>query len=603
MGRLIKAVLISALLLALQQTLPGPASAMPEVPDPLSNGQSHNDAIELLKKSEFDKAIELESGILKSDPKDLTARFILAIAYLGAGDEKKAAEQARSARDADPAFASEIYGAMGRFYVTKKRFHKALVYFHEALGLKEDPGVIRHVASIYLSQGLLKNAKAYFERLLPIEPDYLNLSRIYLAEGDFDRAVEFANEAIKTDPRTTGAYLVLGTASLLTGRLDDARANFELLGRTNPEFFLTSYFLGMINVVGRDYDTALKDFQTLITHSPRLREGYLNSAVVLHQKGELKKAAEMARLAVDEDPLDPVSRVVLGNIYISSKDYEKAREELNKAADAYPEFSARTGWEKRLSADGDPARFNTALILNRAGLYRQTIELVPDDDGEPLLIIMRARAEEKLGHRASAEAAYRKALEADPGLVPAYAGLGDIHEAKGDHARAAEHYFKAALLAPESVRLRTRLAEIYADSGNTDRAIEEYRKIISASPATVAAYQKIASVLASKGDLEEAVEYAKKGVALDPEDAETRDTLGWTYFRMGRYREAFETSSVLEKSGNASPMAYYHLGRIYQELNMPVNARDAFEKALNLNDEFPGSAEAKRRLKALSGLG
>jgi len=36
---------------------------------------------------------------------------------------------------------------------------------------------------------------------------------------------------------------------------------------------------------------------------------------------------------------------------------------------------------------------------------------------------------------------------------------------------------------------------------------------------------------------------------------------------------------------------------------MPLNARDAFEKALNLNDEFPESVEAKRRLKALSGLG
>ncbi|HEY4706373.1 MAG TPA: tetratricopeptide repeat protein [Thermodesulfobacteriota bacterium] len=603
MGRVMKAVALSALLLALLQASHGSAFAMPEIPEPLKNGESHSDAIELLKKSEFGKAIELESGILRSDPGDLTARFILAIAYLGAGEEKNAAEQASSVRETDPAFASEIYAAMGRFYVTKKRFHKALVYFHEALGLREDPGVIRHIATIYLGQGLIKNAKAYFERLLPLEPDYLNLSRIYLAENDFEKAQEFASEAIKADPGTTGAYLVLGTACLLTGQLDGAKANFEILGRTNPEFFLTSYFLGMINVAGKDYDAALKDFQTLITRSPRLREGYLNAAVALHQKGELKEAAEMARKAVDEDPLDPVAHVVLGNIHLSAKDYGLAGEELIKAAEAYPEFSSRAVIDKRLGAGGDAARFNTAVILNRAGLYRQTVEMIPEDDKEPLLLLMAARALEKQGQRDRAESYYRKALSMDPALVPAYTGLGDISEANGGHDEAAEMYFKAALLYPESERLKTRLAEIYARSGKTGLAIEEYRKIISASPGSVAAYRKIASVLASRGDLDEALDYAKKGFAHNPEDAVMRDTLGWIYFRMGKFRDAIEASSPIERDGNADATAYYHLGLIYQELDMPLNARDAFEKALNLNDEFPESVEAKRRLKALSGLG
>ncbi len=602
MGRPVKALLISVLLAAVLQALSAGAHAMPELPEPLKNGESHNDAIELLKKSEFGKVIELESGILKSDPGDLTARFILAIAYLGAGEEKSAAEQAGSVKERDRDFASEIYAAMGRFYLTKKRYHKALVYFHEALGLKEDPGVIRHIASIYLGQGLVKNARTYFEMLLPLEPDYLNLSRIYLAEGEFEKAGEFANEAIKSDPSLTGAYLVLGTACLLTGELDGARANFELLSRTNPEFFLTSYFLGMIDVVAKDYDGALKDFQTLITHSPRLREGYLNAAVVFHRKGDLRKAAEMARKAVDEDPLDPLSRVVLGNIHLSQKDFKSAREELGKAADAFPEFRG-SGLEKKLAADGDAATFNTALILNRAGLYRQTVELVPADEEEPLLLLMAARAFEKQGDKERAATFYRKALDADQGLVPAYTGLGDISEQNGMHDEAARMYFKAALLYPESASLRTRLAEIYELSGKRALAVEEYRKIISASPGSAAPYQKIALLLASEGDLAGALDFAKKGLALNPEDAEARDTLGWIYFRMGKFREAFEASSRIEKDGNASPTAYYHLGLIYQELEMPLNARDAFERALNMNDEFPDSAEAKRRLKALSGLG
>ncbi|MBW7956439.1 MAG: tetratricopeptide repeat protein [Deltaproteobacteria bacterium] len=575
-----------------------------EPPATLPNSAQHNEAIEFMKKNEFGKAAELEENILDRDPLDQTARFILAIAYLGMNAEKKAVEQAQSARESDAGFAAEIYGAMGRFFMTKARYHKSLVYFQEALKIKDDPGILRHVASIYLSQGLFKNARDCYERLLRTDPDYLNLSRINLAEGDFDKAIEYAGEVLKSEPDSPGAHLVLGTAYLLNGMAREAKGSFQALSRSNPEFFLTTYFLGVIGLIEEDYKEALKSFQSLIAISPGLREGLLNAAVTLQLQGELSQARDMALKAIDEDPLDPVARITLGGVLLSLGEGEKGREELGKAADLFPELQMPAKESDLLfgTSGREAAKVSLALLYNRAGLYRETVAYVPETEKNPLIRVLRARALERQGKLAQAEGEYRMIIEEHPGMVSAYTGLGELFESVNDFERAAEFFSKAARSAPESIRIRTKLADSYAKAGKVDDAAREYVKVIS-SARPVTAYRKLASLLADKrGDLKEALKYARKGSALDPEDAAMADTLGWIYYKMGRHGDALAVYSRLERNGDADSTALYRLGLVYIELGDHERAGSAIERALDLNDEFPGSEEAKQTLKRISGL-
>lgn len=604
MRRALGALFLPVILAAFVSMGAGRSHAIIEPPAALPNSSAHNEAIEFMKKNEFGKAAELEEGILDRDPHDQTARFILAIAYLGMNAEKKAVEQALSAREADAGFAAEIYAAMGRFFMTKGRYHKSLVYFRETLKIKDDPGVLRHVASIYLAQGLLGNARECYEKLLDMEPDYLNLSRIHLAEADFARAAEYAEAALKSEPDSPGALLVLGTAYLLDDRPKEARERFQALSRSNPEFFLTSYFLGVISMMEGDFKEAVKDFRSLITLSPGLREGYLNAAVGLHIEGQLAEARDTALKAVEEDPLDPVARIALGGVLLSSGETKKGREELDKAADLFPEL--------HMSAEGPghlfgpqgaaAARVSLALLYNRAGLFRQTVSAVSPEEENPFLRVLRARALERLGRLAEAESEYGIIIEEHPGMVSAYTGLGELFESVNDFERAADLYSKAARMAPDSIRIRTKLADSYARVERIDDAVREYRRIISAAR-SVKAYQRLASILAEKrGDLKGALKYALKGSALDPEDAAMTDTLGWIYYRMGRHGDALAVYSRLERSGEADPLAWYRMGLVYIELGKDESAGAAIERALDMNDEFPGSEEAKKTLKRISGL-
>lgn len=603
MRKLLCTLLAAAVLTVAGQAMPGDALAIPSQPDFTRNGALHAEALESLKKSDYGKVVEIETKLAGEDPGDLTARYILAIAYLGLDKEKDAVNQAEKAHLADPVFAGDIYGAMGRYYITKRRFHKALTYLQRSLELKEEPSVIKHIATIYLGQGLIGHAKSYLEKLLPTEPDYLNLSRIYLAEADFRNAEKYAREALKADNRATGAYLVLGTAYLLTGKTDEAYSNFLILKQTNPEFFLASYFTGLIKTLQKDYDGAFENFQSLINLAPGLKEGYLNAAAAAHLKGDLEKARQMASAAIEHDPLDPAARLALGNVLSSLKDYKAAKAEYMKSADFFPDFGTQAFKpEDYFKEQDDAAKLTLAVLLNRAGLYGETSALVSGSgSSNPFLRTALARALNKLGQKSAAEKEYRQILSEFPGLSTALAGLGELYDGAEEPEKAAASYAKAAEKIPG---LRLKLADLYAASGEVDKAADEYRRVIAESKESSVPYNRLARLLLEKKqDAEGALKYAVKGSSVNPEDHEMKDTLGLIYLSKGQYEKALSAYSGIISNGTTNPAAYYRIGLIYKKLGRSMDAAGAFEKALNINDEFPESQEAKKHLRELSGIG
>ena len=71
-------------------------------------------------------------------------------------------------------------------------------------------------------------------------------------------------------------------------------------------------------------------------------------------------------------------------------------------------------------------------------------------------------------------------------------------------------------------------------------------------------------------------------------------TLGWTYFRMGRYNEALAEIDRALKTDPNEPEILQHRGDILEKLGRSAEAREAWEKALKLD---PGrSAEILQRL-------
>src|SRR5207244_3467795 len=88
------------------------------------------------------------------------------------------------------------------------------------------------------------------------------------------------------------------------------------------------------------------------------------------------------------------------------------------------------------------------------------------------------------------------------------------------------------------------------------------------------------------------------------------DSLGWVLFRRGKLAEAkkeLERAAALPDGDD--PVIFEHLGDVYQQLQMPTEARRAWEHALRLYDqglrriEEDRYQELRRKLKTTKGSG
>ncbi len=132
------------------------------------------------------------------------------------------------------------------------------------------------------------------------------------------------------------------------------------------------------------------------------------------------------------------------------------------------------------------------------------------------------------GDIAGAVAAYERALECDPNIFDARAGLmwrlalgGSVEEAAREAARAAE-------LAPTDARLRIRIGETWDRLGQYDRALESYRAALALDPTNPEGHMGVAIELARVGDISEAESHlSQAGGAAERADSRVRLAIAW----------------------------------------------------------------------------
>jgi Flp pilus assembly protein TadD len=98
-------------------------------------------------------------------------------------------------------------------------------------------------------------------------------------------------------------------------------------------------------------------------------------------------------------------------------------------------------------------------------------------------------------------------------------------------------------------------------------------------------------------NLERAEEMIVKAVKLRPNDGFIADSLGWVYYRSGRYEEAvtaLERAVALEP---ADPIINEHLGDAYWRVGRILEARFQWQRALKFQPETPRIADLKAKLE------
>jgi tetratricopeptide (TPR) repeat protein len=296
--------------------------------------------------------------------------------------------------------------------------------------------------------------------------------------GALDAAVDAYRAAADARPAPRGAANHLVLALVKAGRSPDAIARARALTKAAPGEAESWFTLGLAQA-DVDVDGAIDSFRRALAIDPRHVLAHYNLALVLYHADRLQPALDELNRALAIQPR-PEVHYTLGIVRWHQGDLEGAAKALNDAVSANPAYAdAYLALGTVFKARGDLRRAVTAL--KRAGELRpdlpaphvvlaQTLTLAGDETGartasaeaDRLRTISQQSQEaatltavgtEKLnaGDAAAAADVFRRATRAFDAFAPAHYQLGRALDRLGQHDAARAAFARAQQLNPALV--------------------------------------------------------------------------------------------------------------------------------------------------------
>lgn len=191
--------------------------------------------------------------------------------------------------------------------LAKGELGEARTWFDKAVGRRpEFANAVAGDGMVYLKEGRLSDAIAKIDAALQLDPANSIANNYYAAkflkEKDFTQAINYARQALVSDPDSRDAYQILAAAYYELGLYDVG----TLVAR---------------NAIGLDpTDAPIENMFGLI----------------FLKQGEVRQAVKLIEKSVTDDPENYDSRMNLGAITLSYKDFTTAQAQFQKALDLMP---------------------------------------------------------------------------------------------------------------------------------------------------------------------------------------------------------------------------------------------------------------------------
>jgi len=145
------------------------------------------------------------------------------------------------------------------------------------------------------------------------------------------------------------------------------------------------------------------------------------------------------------------------------------------------------------------------------------------------------------------------------------------------------------------------LATAQQNSGDFRGAETTLRGILAESPNNPIAQNNLGYFLAERNEkLDEALKLIQEALKSEPDNPSYLDSLGWVYFKQGKFDLAEEYLKKALKFDTSSATIHEHLGDVYQKQGKPELAKTSWQKALTLSsdNEQINAIKAKMSKKA-----
>ncbi len=503
---------------------------------------------------------------------------------------------------------------------------------HMEQALQIDPNsvyLMKELLVLYLRQKDNESAYKLAERLLEEGSDDLKIltlyGRISQSLNHSEKAIRAYKQILEKDPQQKNIYILLAQLYLKNRQPYDAQEVLKQLLIHFPESYAAHYYLGKAYIETDNPEAAEREFKKTLEIEPKLEEPRFALVELYKDKGLNEKietlyeellsenqnnyraAMELAFFCFQQNKNKKSSRILkelgrkseddpqvlhtLVRLYLEKEKYEEAVVIIDHMLAGAPESSelhylagiANDGLKdsdramKHLKKVRPPSPFYSNAVLHIAYLYQE------DNQFEKAVDFLES---------------VLKTTSNDPELIH-YLGL--LYEDEKKYEKAVNILKKGIDIYPDNPKLHFRLGVVYDKLNNKEGSIEKMKKVIAMEPENANALNYLGYTYADLDrNLEKAEELIKKALTYKPDDGYIIDSLGWVYFKQGRYEEAVK---VLEKAVSKvpdDPIILEHMGDAYMKIGKLQKALEYFRKSFDNKEPDQDKTILEKKIHELS---
>jgi tetratricopeptide (TPR) repeat protein len=519
---------------------------------------------------------------LEKQPENIQVKNAAANLLAAQGNLPGAIEKQHEAINLDPT-RWESYLALGRLQVSANQPDLADASFKKAVELNPKAAPARlALGTYYQFRGRFPEAEQQLIQAIESNPQDTDprsaLAKLYMVEGKGTQAEDFLKQVKHDFPDNSVGYRMLGDYYFAVGNLDAALAEYGSLYQAHPKDIRVKKNYLQLLILKNQLDMARKLDDEILKVAPTDEDALLCRGQIQNQEGHPNDAAQTLLVVLNNDPDNGVAHYHLGLALSATGNLQRAESEWQNAARLSPGLIE----PERALADsalrkGDPT-----------ALEQYATKIIALQPSSPDGYALRAVSYTSRQQFVRAEPDVRKAMEVAPQNPVGYVQMGNLKLAQQQF-RDAEEFFQQALdRDPSSTDGLAGLMNTYLGEKQPDKAVSAANAQIAKVPNSSLFYDLLGTVLFnSKGDTNGALAAFSKSITLDKNDADALSKLGQVQAARGSIEEAISTYQNSLKDNPRQPSLYILTGGLYETKQDWENARQMYQKALEISPDNP----------------
>ncbi|MCD4753344.1 MAG: tetratricopeptide repeat protein [Anaerolineaceae bacterium] len=317
-----------------------------------------------------------------------------------------------------------------------------------------------------------------------------------------------------------------------------------------PNFFRILILLVLVGLAIYANETYIPQIDPLFISTPtptRQPESFLSEAQELLEQGKLSMAIPVFKQAIQSEPEEPGTYILLARLLVFTNDLDGAIENAQDALLLSENNSmayAVLGWAQGVNGN----------YLESESNINSAIEIDPNNGMayafySEILTLQLMEGQGGINTLDNAVDASRNALALSPNTLETHRARGLILEYTGNYDEAIYEYSQAIAINENIADVHISLGRTYYAIGDYANATEEYNRANTLNPSDPLPDFYISRAYATTGDYTNAVQYANLAVKDAPDDPYIQANLGLMYYRLRDYPNAIPPLRIALRGG------------------------------------------------------